>query len=211
MSNRCRFVENMPVVLVAACIAAASGGHAAPAAAQEGAPPADVRAVIEGTWELVEWHVGDRVLRPPEMEGRWMVHDGLVMATRHRNGPDDFESTAGYGEYRWGPMTWTYGYERSEDLRGPSPEDVELTVTGSNPIRMRTFRISRDGDMLVLDGETLRWEYDVPGRTFLLKTSGGRPIRRYRKVAWPEPRTDTASVLRSPRPDAPGASRLGPR
>ena len=38
-----------------------------------------------------------------------MVHDGLVMATRHRNGPDDFESTAGYGEYRWGPMTWTYG------------------------------------------------------------------------------------------------------
>ena len=112
-----------------------------------------------------------------------MVHDGLVMATRHRNGPDDFESTAGYGEYRWGPMTWTYGYERSEDLRGPSRDAVELTVTGSDPIRMRTFHVSRDGDMLVLDGETLRWEYDVPGRTFLLKTSGGRPIRKYRKVA----------------------------
>ena len=154
----------------------------APLAAQDGMPPADVREAIEGTWELTEWHVGDQVLRPPDMEGRWMVHDGLVMATRHRNGPDDFESTAGYGEYRWGPMTWTYGYERSEDLHGPSPDDVTLTITGSNPIRMRTFWISRDGDMLVLDGETLRWEYDVPGRTFVLKTSGGRTIRKYRKV-----------------------------
>ena len=154
-----------------------------PLAAQDDAPPADVRAVIEGTWELIEWHVGDVVLRPPEMEGRWMVHDGLVMATRHRNGPDGFESTAGYGEYRWGAMTWTYGYERSEDLRGPSPDEVTLAVTGSNPIRMRTFRISRQDDMLVLEGETLRWEYDVPGRTFVLKTAGGgRTIRKYAKV-----------------------------
>ena len=183
MSQRRTVVSILPVALGGLGFLAALGAHPAPGAAQDEAPPADVRAVIEGTWELVEWHVGDRVLRPPEMEGRWMVHDGLVMATRHRDGPDDFESTAGYGEYRWGPMTWTYGYERSEDLRGSSPDDVELTVTGSDPIRMRTFRISREGDMLVLDGETLRWEYDVPGRTFLLETSGGRPIRRYRKVA----------------------------
>ena len=183
MSQRRTVVRIFPVALSALGFVVAMGAHPAPAGAQAESPPASVRAVIEGTWELVEWHVGDRVLRPPEMEGRWMVHDGLVMATRHRNGPDDFESTAGYGEYRWGPMTWTYGYERSEDLRGPSPADVELTVTGSDPIRMRTFRISRDGDLLVLDGETLRWEYDVPGRTFLLKTVGGRTIRKYRKVS----------------------------
>ena len=182
MSNR-RMVNVLLPVLFAVCSVAALAGRTASAAAQEEAPPADVRKVIEGTWELVEWHVGDQVLRPPEMEGRWMVHDGLVMATRHRNGPDDFESTAGYGEYRWGPTTWTYGYERSEDLRGPSLEEVELSVTASDPIRMRTFRIHREGDMLVLDGETLRWEYDVPGRTFVLKTSGGRTIRKYRKVA----------------------------
>ena len=66
-------------------------------AAQSGQPSSDVRGVIEGTWELVEWHVAGRVLRPPEMEGRWMVHDGVVMATRHRNGQDGHESTAGYG------------------------------------------------------------------------------------------------------------------
>ncbi len=150
--------------------------------AQDGQPPPDVRSVIEGTWELVEWHVGDQVLRSPQMEGRWMVHDGLVMATRHRVGPTDFESTAGYGAYRWGPTSWTYGYERSEDLRGPSPENVDLRVTGSNPIQMRTFEITRDGHMIVLVGDVLRWEYDVPARTFVLKRTTGETIRKYRKV-----------------------------
>ncbi len=183
MSQRRTVASIFPVALSALGIVMALGVHPAPVEAQDEAPPADVRAVIEGTWELVEWHVGDRVLRPPDMEGRWMVHDGLVMAIRHRKGSDDFESTAGYGEYRWGPMTWTYGYERSEDLHGPSPDGVELAVTGSDPIRMRTFRIHREGDTLVLDGETLRWEYDVPGGTFVLQTAGGRTIRKYRKVA----------------------------
>ena len=109
------------------------------------------------------------------------LHQRVVFKVSLDNG------VAGYGEYRWGPMTWIYGYERSEDLRGPSPDDVRLTVTASDPIRMSTFRISREGDMLVLDGDRLRWEYDVPGGTFMLKTSGGLPIRKYRKVARPEP------------------------
>jgi hypothetical protein len=149
---------------------------------QDGQPPAEVRSVLEGTWQLIEWHVGDIVLRPPDMEGRWMVYDGVVMATRHRDGPgDDFESTAGYGAYRWGPTQWIYGYERSEDLRGPSPEDAELRITGSNPIRMTTHEITREGDMLILDSEVLRWEYDIPDRTFVLKING-ETIRKYRKI-----------------------------
>ncbi len=40
---------------------------------------------------------------------------------------------------------------------------------------MSTFRISREGDMLVLDGERLRWEYDVPGGTFVLKDERRAP------------------------------------
>jgi hypothetical protein len=154
------------------------------AAAQDGQPPAEIRAVIEGTWELIEWHVGDRVLQPPEMDGRWMVHDGMVMAIRHRDGADGFESTAGYGAYRWGPMSWTYGYRRSEDLRGPSAAEATLRVTDSDPIPMRTFQITRDGDHLILEDadRVLRWDYDVPGRTFLLIGRDGRTIRKYRRV-----------------------------
>ena len=150
-------------------------------AAQTGQVPDEVRAVVEGTWELVEWHVGDRVLRPPETEGRWMVHDGLVMATRHRDGHDGFESTAGYGTYTWGPTTWTYGYDRSADRRGPTADDAPLRVT---VIPQRTFAITREGDHLILEDadHTLRWDYDIPGRTFLLMGRDRRVIRKYKRV-----------------------------
>lgn len=154
-------------------------------AGQESQPPPDIRATIEGTWELIEWHVDGTVVTPPEMEGRWMVHDGFVMAIRHRDGPESFVSTAGYGEYEWGPMTWTYGYERSEDLAGTTSADpVALSVTGATPIPMRTFDIRREGSHILLEqrGGGLSWDYDVPGKTFLLMGADGTTIRKYRRV-----------------------------
>jgi len=66
--------------------------------AQDNQPAEDIRAIIEGTWALIEWYVDDQILRVPEMDGRWMVHDGLVMATRHRDGVSGYETTAGYGD-----------------------------------------------------------------------------------------------------------------
>ena len=145
-------------------------------------PPEEVRAIVEGTWRLVEWHVGDRILRPPETEGRWMVHDGWVMAIRHRQGADGYESTAGYGPYRWGAASWTYGYERSEGRRGPTPEAAPLRVTESP---LRTFEITREGDHLILEDadRTLRWDYDVPGRRFTLMGRDRRVIRVYERLA----------------------------
>ena len=116
---RTRFRSPRPLLLAAALL-----GLAPALSPAQDRPPEEVRQVIEGTWRLAEWHVGDRVLRPPEMEGRWMVHDGWVMAIRHRQSRDGYESTAGYGPYRWGATTWTYGYERSEDRRGPTAEEA---------------------------------------------------------------------------------------
>ena len=154
------------------------------AVAQAAEPSAGVKAVIEGTWRLIEWHVNGVAVEPPEMEGLWMVHDGWVMATRHRNAPD-YESTAGYGEYTWGPNQWIYGYERSEDRRGPTDQDARLNITGSIPIRMRTYDISWEGDTMVLmdaTGSGLRWEYDLPEDTFSLMMIDGPMIRKYRRV-----------------------------
>ena len=156
---------------------------ASPGSAQD-RPSTEIREIIEGTWRLVEWRVDDRVLRPPEMEGMWMVHNGLVMATRHRLGQDGFESTAGYGSYRWDATGWTYGYERSEDRRGPSPEDAPLRL---REIPQRRFAITREGDHLILedDARTLRWDYDIPGDTFTLMGRDRRIIRVYERIKGP--------------------------
>ena len=89
--------------------------------AQDDQPAEDIRAIIEGTWELIEWYVDGQILRVPEMNGRWMVHDGMVMATRHRDGVSGYETTAGYGDtigaQPVGPMVTTV----QKTARAPRP------------------------------------------------------------------------------------------
>ena len=67
-----------PVVLVVSTLAFfAAANHAT---AQDGQqPPREIRETIEGTWELLEWHVNGEVVRPPQMEGRWMANDGTII------------------------------------------------------------------------------------------------------------------------------------
>ena len=144
--------------------------------------PADIRDVLEGTWTLEEWHVEGTVMRPPDMTGRWMVHDGVVMAIRHRDGPNSFESTAAWGTYRITATEWIYGYERSEDATGPSAADARIRVRVTRPIPMQAWNIRREGSKLFLERKnSLRWEFNGPVLT--LYSANGQILRRYRKLA----------------------------
>ena len=108
-----------------------------------------------------------------------MVHNGIVMAIRHRDGPKSFESTAGYGEYKITPTEWIYGYERSEDAAGPTAAEAKLRVRVTKPIPMLAWKIKREGSKLILERENSRWEFE--GRYFTLMSSG-QVIRKYRRV-----------------------------
>jgi hypothetical protein len=147
----------------------------------QGEAPASVKGILEGTWTLEEWHVNGQVMRPPEMTGVWMVHDGLVMAIRHRDGPKSFESTAAHGAYRITADEWIYGYERSEDTTGPTAQDAKLRVRVTVPIPMQAWKIRREGSKLFLEREkSIRWEFDGP--SFVLYAPDGKVLRKYRKV-----------------------------
>lgn len=152
-----------------------------PTGGAQSTAPADIREVLEGTWTLEEWHAEGAIMRPPEMTGRWMVHDGVVMAIRHRDGPKSFESTAGYGEYRITDTEWIYGYERSEDARGPSAAEAKLQVRVTKPIPMLAWKIVRQGARVILERDkSLRWVFDGP--VFTLYGADGQIIRKYRKL-----------------------------
>jgi hypothetical protein len=151
-----------------------------PGGAQSDAPAA-VKAILEGTWTLEEWHVDGQIMRPPEMTGVWMVHDGRVMAIRHRDGPKSFESTAAHGAYRITADEWIYGYERSEDTTGATAADARLRIRVTLPIPMQAWKIRRDGAKLFLEREkSIRWEFDGP--SFVLYAPDGKVLRRYRRV-----------------------------
>ena len=147
----------------------------------QSAAPADIRKVLEGTWTLEEWHVNGQVMRPPEMTGRWMVYDGIVMAIRHRNGPGNFESTAAFGEYRITADEWIYGYERSEDTLGPSPGEAKMNVRVTRPVPMQAWKIVRKGATVILERDkSIRWEFNGPD--FTLFAPNGQVLRKYRKL-----------------------------
>ncbi len=144
--------------------------------------PTDVGSVLEGTWDLEEWHAEGQIMRPPQMTGRWMVHDGVVMAVRHRDGPKSFESTAAYGEYRITATEWIYGYARSEDMTGPTASEARMRVRVTVPVPMVAWKIKREGSKVILEREkSIRWEFDGP--VFNLFGADGQLIRKYRRLS----------------------------
>ena len=124
----------------------------------QGQASADMRAQLEGTWDLVEWHVDGVVLRPPQIGGHWSNHDGVVIATFHRTSGGTFQSVANYGTYWMDASTWTYQYSHSQSASGASAEEATLSIrTDSTP---RSFDVSRSGDMILLDRPDDHREYD---------------------------------------------------
>lgn len=172
--RRCRKRGGVALALLAVVVSQGTG-----LAGQEAASTG-LRVRLEGTWVLEEWHRDGEVLRPPQVGGRWSNHDGVVLATFFRQSHGSFESFAGYGTYAMDDSNWSYAYDRVQTARGASPEDAVVTVRENTP--RRRFTIEREGELLVLEAEGDRREYDDTFFTYLVD---GEVLRRYRKVRDP--------------------------
>lgn len=147
-----------------------------PPSSAQSAAPADVRAAVEGTWQLEEWHVAGQVLRPPLVDGRWSNHDGAVLFMLHRT--DTSESRMGYGVYEMDDKTWSYRYFRMQGTEGPLSGPVAMTRPTQAP-DMRSFVIKREPGKIVLEAPGDRREYEGPYFTLIQK---GQTVRRWRRV-----------------------------
>lgn len=164
------------MVLLAAAAMVTTASELRPHAQAPAPASADLRARLEGTWQLEEWHTGGQVIRPPQADGRWSNHDGVVMFTLNRT--DTAESTMGYGVYEMTADTWGYRYLRMQSTSGPLDGPFKVSVTP--PGQMRSFKITREGERIVLTGAgDDRREYEGPFFTFKQK---GQIIRKWRRV-----------------------------
>ena len=169
-----RLIERRFVVLAIAAVFIATQS---PGMARQAEAPAELRALLEGTWELGEGHVDGEGRRPPQAGGRWLNHDGVVVATFHRETAAGFESFVGYGTYEMDASNWSYTYERVQTASGPSSTEAAVTVrSGGEP---RRFTIVRDGDAIVLEGTNDRREYADGYFSYM---PNGTLLRKYRKV-----------------------------
>ncbi len=166
--------------LALAGLVALALGARSPSPAAQGAAPAEVRAAVEGTWQLEEWHVGGQVLTPPMVDGRWSNHDGAVLFMLHRT--DTSESTMGYGIYQLDDKTWSYRYFRMQSTAGPLGGPVTMSIPKQAP-EMRSFAIKREpggaAGKIVLEAPGDRREYEGPYFTLIQK---GQIVRKWRRV-----------------------------
>jgi hypothetical protein len=138
---------------------------------------AELRSRLEGTWQLVEWHVDGEVLHPPQVGGRWSNHDGVVMFTAFRNTGNEYESLAGYGSYEIDVTTWSYSYEGMQITNGANPEDAKVVLGNAFPLR--SFEVTRRGDAVLLDRPDDHREYE--GDEFRLLRNGTL-LRKWRRI-----------------------------
>jgi|GEM_PF-1056949 len=139
----------------------------------------ELRAAVEGTWHLEEWHVNGQVLRPPQVDGRWSNHDGVVLFMVHQMTGDSVYSQTGYGTYQMDASMWSYVYSRMEAMSGRIGGPAQVTTSR---IDSRSFRVSRQGSKIVLTftgPDDDRREYDGAFYTLI---QNGKVVRRWRRV-----------------------------
>lgn len=108
-----------------------------------------VQGVIEGTWTLAEWNVDGTNLQPPEVDGRFSIHGGVVMYFLERRTPGKEIFVSGYGSYDLAETNWSYHYEHFRTLLGTG-NDTKVYNEAPWP-GIRTFEFRIEGSKLILD------------------------------------------------------------
>lgn len=138
------------------------------------------RARLEGTSELAEWSTGGKVLRPPHVDGRFSIHDGVILfMTSRKDGNVVVESVHGWGEYTIDARGWTYGYQHLESMvAGP---DGRFTQTLRAPSRA-LLGLSWDGEKLIVTGTGRDRRTYLPDE-FVSELNEPGEYRRWRRTA----------------------------
>lgn len=146
----------------------------------------EIRAKIEGTYDLTEWEDGGVTLTPPEVAARFVIRDGKVTWIAHKNEGGKLTSNAQYGDYVLGESVFAYGYGEWLEVvveqgqtrvsRDPKPEMKSLTLP-----TMRTFTLTLEKGVVRAVAGAASFEFRDDGMDYTNKNSGF--VRRYKRVA----------------------------
>lgn len=135
---------------------------------------------IEATWRLQEWRIGTDTLRPPVVDGLWVVRDRSIVLQLRRIARDSVVDRFANGHYTLANATFTYAYDRGLDVTRPPGKP--MTVQDTVPFRgSRVFRETRTRDgteYKTADGQSILL---VRGDT-LLYSEQGIFVRRWVRV-----------------------------
>jgi hypothetical protein len=139
----------------------------------------EVKAKIEGTWILEEWHIKGQVVSPPKVEARFILHDNaleLLMLNRAGEKPWYWY---GYGKYTLDASTFSMGFDEAaffiESTSG-------ITVSHKLPWEgMKSFGIGKENNRLHMGPSDDNYEIIADGNTLIYKKDG-KILRTYRRA-----------------------------
>jgi hypothetical protein len=137
--------------------------------------------MIEGIYALQQWWLDGEVHEPPQVEGRFVLREGTVLAFLHNRTPavPRYSGTL-FGRYRLDGDTFAYGYDDALML---SHADSGIGVGEQVPWSgMREFGVERQDAAVYIRSRTGAEEFCFSAEGFLYPENG-RPLRRWRRLA----------------------------
>lgn len=145
------------------------------------APFGSARARIEGVYSLQEWHLGGEIVRPPLVDGRFVLLDGAVITVLHNKVKEASQTTiASYGSYLLDSATFAYRYDDTTVL---VQTDAAATVSRKLPWEgMRTFALSSESNAVRLRSRNGQQEFLFTPDGLLTYSENGKVQRVWQRV-----------------------------
>jgi hypothetical protein len=148
------------------------------ASAASAASIAELRAAIDGVYALEEWHIDGQVLRPPQVDGRFVLMHGTVMTVLLNDAQESNRtSNTQFGTYVLDETSFSYGYDtRSGFTQTPGTITVSRTPGFAG---MRRFAVSIHGSAVHLESGPMEFIFTPDGMRYSEK---GKLLRVWRRV-----------------------------
>jgi hypothetical protein len=140
----------------------------------------EVKEEVEATWILEEWHMKGEVVRPPKVEGRFVIRDNSVVLILLNRAGESPWSYYGHGNYILDASTFTMGFEETSFFKeAPSGITVSRELLWDG--KMQSFVISKENSQLHMRCDDIDFDLIVDRDTLTLK-QGGKLTRTYRRA-----------------------------
>jgi hypothetical protein len=140
----------------------------------------EVKSKIEATWILEEWYMKGEAVRPPKVDGRFIIHDNDIVVILINRAGEGVWSYYGYGKYTLDASTFSLGFDDvamfTESTSGTTVSR-KLTWDG----KMKSFAIRQENSNLHMRCDDIDFDLIVDGNTLTLKQAG-KIARTYRRA-----------------------------
>lgn len=124
----------------------------------------EAKSKVESVWILEEWHMKGEVVRPPKVDGRFIVHDNTCVTILLNRAVEEPWSYYTYGNYTWDASTFAMQFVETSFFK-ESASGITVSHKLTFDGKLKSFAISTennklelradDGTELIVDGDTL--------------------------------------------------------